>query len=123
MSTSDQVVKLIEVVVPLLYGFTGLLFVWEILASYLGWSRAGWGFVGFLFLANAIGSASLCAIALRMPDTSTVPGEAAELDIIGLVASIALGGLGSNLLAHWLTSLTTSTTRRRHSPPRPGNSR
>ena len=64
----------------------------------------GWGAVGFILLFVGVGMAVNSTMALRLVPDSGKTDSRLDLEVIILVASIAFGGLGTNLLAHWLTS-------------------
>ena len=106
-----NMVQLVNVVVWPLFGVAVVLLVIEAIAARHGSTRraGGWGFIGFILLVNAVfGSILSVLVQHSLPDHPDIK-LALPLDVITLVASIAFGGLGTNLLAHWLTSLKPPT--------------
>ncbi|MFC5491418.1 hypothetical protein [Dokdonella soli] len=109
--TPEAWMPVVEILTRLLWGVMLVVLLLEIWMRRRGQSGVGWGWVGFALVLGAITSASLCALELRLLSGKPVaPGLGAELDLIGLIASIALGGLGTNL---WAYGLTTAGSMRR----------
>ena len=94
---------------PMLWGI-----VREVRANRCGSRVLGWGAIGFMLLVVGVCLAIDGTLALQLfPESMANNDLKAQLNVITLIASVVFGGLGTNLLAHWLTSQT--------SPPSPAS--